>query len=120
MTSCVRHKTGTLTLQNKLTLGMPFVWTRLHLTGRTWRALASRSENDDTIGSSRVPGGLKDKDAPKPYQSHHFTPFYSVLEHRGDRQGRGRQDIQGDQGRAPGIYAMSANAAALPPVVAGG
>ncbi len=70
-------KTGTLT-QNKLTLGAPFCLDKitpdeLILAG----ALASRSENDDTIDLA-VLGGLKDKDALKPYQVLHFTPFDPV------------------------------------------
>ena len=70
-------KTGTLT-QNKLTLGAPFCLDKitpdeLILAG----ALASRSENDDTIDLA-VLGGLKDKDALKPYQVVHFTPFDPV------------------------------------------
>ena len=70
-------KTGTLT-QNKLTLGAPFCLDKiapdeLILAG----ALASRSENDDTIDLA-VLSGLKDKDALKPYQVLHFTPFDPV------------------------------------------
>jgi H+-transporting ATPase len=70
-------KTGTLT-QNKLSLGAPFCLDKitpddLILAG----ALASRAENDDTIDLA-VLGGLKDKDALKPYQVTHFTPFDPV------------------------------------------
>jgi H+-transporting ATPase len=70
-------KTGTLT-QNKLTLGAPFCLDRITpdeviLAG----ALASRAENDDTIDLA-VLGGLKSKDALKPYQVTHFTPFDPV------------------------------------------
>jgi H+-transporting ATPase len=70
-------KTGTLT-QNKLTLGQPFCLGKitadeLILAG----ALASRAENDDTIDLA-VLGGLKDKQALKPYQVTHFTPFDPV------------------------------------------
>jgi H+-transporting ATPase len=70
-------KTGTLT-QNKLTLGDPFC-----LGGTTpaqlilAAALASRSENDDTIDLA-VLGGLKDKDALKPFEIVHFLPFDPV------------------------------------------
>ena len=70
-------KTGTLT-QNKLTLGDPFCLDKttpdqLILAA----ALASRSENDDTIDLA-VLGGLKDKDALKPFQVTHFQPFDPV------------------------------------------
>ena len=70
-------KTGTLT-QNKLTLGQPFCLGKitadeLILAG----ALASRAENDDTIDLA-VLGGLKDKQALKPYQVTHFMPFDPV------------------------------------------
>jgi H+-transporting ATPase len=70
-------KTGTLT-QNKLTLGDPFCLDKitadqLILAG----ALASRAENDDTIDLA-VLGGLKDKDALKPFDVTHFMPFDPV------------------------------------------
>jgi H+-transporting ATPase len=70
-------KTGTLT-QNKLTLGDPFCLDKITadqviLAG----ALASRTENDDTIDLA-VLGGLKDKAALKPYQVTHFQPFDPV------------------------------------------
>jgi H+-transporting ATPase len=70
-------KTGTLT-QNKLTLGDAFCLDTIAaddviLAG----ALASRAENDDTIDLA-VLGGLKDKDALKPYKVTHFQPFDPV------------------------------------------
>ncbi|WP_419759672.1 plasma-membrane proton-efflux P-type ATPase [Acidisoma sp.] len=70
-------KTGTLT-QNKLTLGDPFCLDKatpddVVLAG----ALASREENDDTIDLA-VLGGLKNKDALKPYKVTHFQPFDPV------------------------------------------
>src|SRR5665213_1493387 len=70
-------KTGTLT-QNKLSLGDPFCLDKitaedLILAG----ALASRAENNDTIDLA-VLGGLKDKDALKPFQVTHFVPFDPV------------------------------------------
>ena len=70
-------KTGTLT-QNKLTLGDPFCLDKITpdqviLAG----ALASQAENDDTIDLA-VLGGLKDKQALKPYQVTHFQPFDPV------------------------------------------
>jgi H+-transporting ATPase len=70
-------KTGTLT-QNKLTLGDPFCLDKITadqiiLAG----ALASRAENDDTIDLA-VLGGLKDKEALKPFNVTHFMPFDPV------------------------------------------
>jgi H+-transporting ATPase len=70
-------KTGTLT-QNKLTLGDAFCLDKttadaVVLAG----ALASRAENDDTIDLA-VLGGLKDKEALKPYKITHFQPFDPV------------------------------------------
>ena len=70
-------KTGTLT-QNKLTLGDPFCLgnvtpDQLILAA----ALASRSDNDDTIDLA-VLGGLKDKDALRPFSIEHFQPFDPV------------------------------------------
>ncbi len=70
-------KTGTLT-QNKLTLGDPFCVNntsaeQVILDG----ALASRSDNNDTIDLA-VLDGLKDKDALSAYEVVHFTPFDPV------------------------------------------
>lgn len=70
-------KTGTLT-QNKLTLGEPFSVNNIPadqviLSG----ALASRSENNDTIDLA-VLGGLKDKEALNTYEVVHFQPFDPV------------------------------------------
>jgi H+-transporting ATPase len=70
-------KTGTLT-QNKLTLGDPFCVNNISadqviLNG----ALASRTENNDTIDLA-VLGGLKDKDVLKHYDIVHFQPFDPV------------------------------------------
>ena len=70
-------KTGTLT-QNKLSLGEPFCLNgisaeELILTA----ALASKSENDDSIDHA-VLGGLKDKKLLSPYQVTHFQPFDPV------------------------------------------
>ena len=70
-------KTGTLT-QNKLTLGDPFCANDLSaeqviLNG----ALASRSDNNDTIDLAVI-GGLKNKDALQGYQIEHFQPFDPV------------------------------------------
>jgi len=70
-------KTGTLT-QNKLTLGDPFCVNgipadQVILDG----ALASRSDNNDTIDLAVI-GGLKNEDATKDFQVTHFTPFDPV------------------------------------------
>jgi H+-transporting ATPase len=70
-------KTGTLT-QNKLTLGDPFgvnnfSTDQVILNG----ALASRSDNNDTIDLA-VLGGLKNKDSLKDYEVVHFQPFDPV------------------------------------------
>jgi len=70
-------KTGTLT-QNKLSLGDPFCVNgipadQVVLDG----ALASRSENNDTIDLAVI-GGLKDKNAIKDFQVTHFMPFDPV------------------------------------------
>jgi H+-transporting ATPase len=70
-------KTGTLT-QNKLTLGDPFCVNNIPadqviLDG----ALASRSDNNDTIDLA-VLGRLKDKEAMKAYEVTHFMPFDPV------------------------------------------
>jgi H+-transporting ATPase len=70
-------KTGTLT-QNKLTLGDPFT-----ISGVTASqvilggALASRSDNDDTIDQA-VLAGITDKNGFAAYQMLHFTPFDPV------------------------------------------
>src|SRR5271154_763171 len=70
-------KTGTLT-QNKLTLGDPFSVNNISAEQVILdAALASRADNNDTIDLA-VLGGLKDKQALKPYQVTHFTPFDPV------------------------------------------
>jgi H+-transporting ATPase len=70
-------KTGTLT-QNKLTLGDPFCVNgipadQVILDG----ALASRSDNNDTIDLAVI-GGLKNEEATKDFQVLHFMPFDPV------------------------------------------
>ena len=106
-------KTGTLT-QNKLTLGTPFCLDNitpdeLILAG----ALASRSENDDTIDLA-VLGGLKDKDALKPYQVTHFTPFDPVHKRtEAAVKGADGKTFKVTKGAPQVIQAMSANAAAV-------
>ena len=106
-------KTGTLT-QNKLTLGDPFCLDaitadELILAG----ALASQAANDDTIDLA-VLGGLKDKDALKPYQVTHFTPFDPVHKRtEATVKGADGKTFKVTKGAPQVILALSANAAAV-------
>ena len=105
-------KTGTLT-QNKLTLGDPFCLdaitpTDLILAG----ALASQAANNDTIDLA-VLGGLKDKQALKPYQVTHFTPFDPVHKRtEATVKGADGKTFKVTKGAPQVILALSANAAA--------
>ena len=105
-------KTGTLT-QNKLTLGTPFCLDattaeELILAG----ALASQAANDDTIDLA-VLGGLKDKDALKPYQVTHFTPFDPVHKRtEATVKGADGKTFKVTKGAPQVILALSADAAA--------
>jgi H+-transporting ATPase len=105
-------KTGTLT-QNKLTLGDPFCLDgvtaeQLILAG----ALASQAANNDTIDLA-VLGGLKDKEALKPYQVTHFTPFDPVHKRtEAAVQGADGKTFKVTKGAPQVILALSANAAA--------
>ncbi len=70
-------KTGTLT-QNKLTLGDPYCVNNISAEELILNAaLASRTENDDTIDQA-VLGGLKSKQALGACQVLHFRPFDPV------------------------------------------
>ena len=94
-------KTGTLT-QNKLTLGHPFCLDTITpdeiiLSG----ALASQAANDDTIDLA-VLGGLKDKQALKPYQVTHFSHSIPCTSGPRPRSRARTERLQGDQGRAAG------------------
>ena len=106
-------KTGTLT-QNKLTLGDPFCLDKitadqLILAG----ALASRAENDDTIDLA-VLGGLKDKQALKPYQVTHFMPFDPVHKRtEATVKAADGRTFKVTQGAPQVILELSANAAAV-------
>ena len=106
-------KTGTLT-QNKLTLGEPFCLdaitaTNLILAG----ALASQAANNDTIDLA-VLGGLKDKQALKPYQVTHFTPFDPVHKRtEATVKGADGKTFKVTKGAPQVILALSANAAAV-------
>ena len=105
-------KTGTLT-QNKLTLGDPFCLDAitaedLILAG----ALASQAANNDTIDLA-VLGGLKDKEALKPYQVTHFTPFDPVHKRtEATVKGADGKTFKVTKGAPQVILALSANAAA--------
>ena len=106
-------KTGTLT-QNKLTLGDPFCLDaitadELILAG----ALASQAANDDTIDLA-VLGGLKDKQALKPYQVTHFTPFDPVRKRtEATVKGADGKTFKVTKGAPQVILALSANAATV-------
>ena len=106
-------KTGTLT-QNKLTLGDPFCLDaitadELILAG----ALASQAANDDTIDLAVI-GGLKDKQALKPYQVTHFTPFDPVHKRtEATVKGADGKTFKVTKGAPQVILALSANAAAV-------
>ena len=106
-------KTGTLT-QNKLTLGDPFCLDaitadELILAG----ALASQAANNDTIDLA-VLGGLKDKQALKPYQVTHFQPFDPVHKRtEATVKGADGKTFKVTKGAPQVILALSANAAAV-------
>ena len=106
-------KTGTLT-QNKLTLGEPFCLDaitadELILAG----ALASQAANNDTIDLA-VLGGLKDKQALKPYQVTHFQPFDPVHKRtEATVKGADGKTFKVTKGAPQVILALSANAAAV-------
>ena len=106
-------KTGTLT-QNKLTLGEPFCLDAINaddliLAG----ALASQAANNDTIDLA-VLGGLKDKQALKPYQVTHFTPFDPVHKRtEATVKGADGKTFKVTKGAPQVILALSANAAAV-------
>ena len=106
-------KTGTLT-QNKLTLGDPFCLDAitaddLILAG----ALASQAANNDTIDLAVI-GGLKDKEALKPYQVTHFTPFDPVHKRtEATVKGADGKTFKVTKGAPQVILALSANAAAV-------
>ena len=95
-------KTGTLT-QNKLTLGDPFCVANVSadqviLDG----ALASRADNNDTIDLA-VLGGVKRTRIAEGLPSTALPALRSGAQtHRGERQGQGRQELQGGEGRAAG------------------
>lgn len=103
-------KTGTLT-QNKLTLGDPFSANDIPayeviLNG----ALASRSDNNDTIDLA-VLSGLQDKDALKGYDVVHFLPFDPVHKRtEATVKGKDGKQFRVTKGAPQVIEALSANA----------
>jgi H+-transporting ATPase len=110
-------KTGTLT-QNKLSLGDPFCVNgvtadQVVLSG----ALASRSDNNDTIDLAVI-GGLKDKDALKGYQVTHFQPFDPVHKRTEatvkDKDGK---EFKVTKGAPQVILALAADSAQVKPAV---
>lgn len=106
-------KTGTLT-QNKLTLGDPFCLNettpdQLILAA----ALASRSENDDTIDLA-VLGGLKDKAALEPFKITHFQPFDPVHKRtEATVQAKDGKTFKVTKGAPQVIQALADNAASV-------
>ena len=103
-------KTGTLT-QNKLTLGNPFSVNGVSAEQVVLNAaLASRSDNNDTIDLA-VLGGLKNKDAMKGYEVVHFQPFDPVHKRTEatvkDKDGK---QFKVTKGAPQVILALSANA----------
>jgi H+-transporting ATPase len=110
-------KTGTLT-QNKLTLGDPF---RLNDVPAEqvilYAALASRSENDDTIDLA-VLGGLKQKEAIAGYQVVHFQPFDAVHKRtEATVKGADGKEFKTTKGAPQVILELSANAPQVKPAV---
>src|ERR1700728_3174664 len=106
-------KTGTLT-QSKLTRGEPYCLdaitaSDLILAG----ALASQAANDDTIDLA-VLGGLKDKQALKPYQVTHFQPFDPVHKRtEATVKGADGKTFMVTKGAPQVILALAANAATV-------
>jgi H+-transporting ATPase len=106
-------KTGTLT-QNKLTLGDPFAVKDVSaddviLCG----ALASRSDNDDTIDLA-VLAGLKDDKVLKGYDISHFLPFDAVHKRtEATVKGSDGKTFKVTKGAPQVILALAANAGAV-------
>jgi H+-transporting ATPase len=110
-------KTGTLT-QNKLSLGDPFCVNgvtadQVVLAG----ALASRSDNNDTIDLAVI-GGLKDKVALKGYQVTHFQPFDPVHKRtEATVKGSDQKEFKVSKGAPQVILALAADSAQVKPAV---
>ena len=110
-------KTGTLT-QNKLSLGDPFcvdgvTADQVVLAG----ALASRSDNNDTIDLAVI-GGLKSKDALNGYQVPHFQPFDPVHKRtEATVKGSDGKGFKVTKGAPQVILALAADSAQVKPAV---
>jgi H+-transporting ATPase len=110
-------KTGTLT-QNKLTLGDPFCLNsvpadQVVLAG----ALASRSDNNDTIDLAVI-GGLKDKQALQGFQVVHFQPFDPVHKRtEATVKGSDQKEFKVTKGAPQVILELAADSAQVKPAV---
>jgi H+-transporting ATPase len=108
-------KTGTLT-QNKLSLGEPY-----RIAGATAdqvvlnAALASRSDNDDTIDLAVI-AGVTDVDAFRAYRMLHFTPFDPVHKRtEASIKAADGSTFKVTKGAPQVIWALATNAAAIKP-----
>jgi H+-transporting ATPase len=112
-------KTGTLT-QNKLTLGEPFCVDGVSTEDIVVAAaLASRSEDEDTIDMAVI-GGVKDRGTISAHKVTHFQPFDPV--HKRTEASLERPDgtlIKVTKGAPQVILALSANAGTIKTAVEG-
>ncbi len=110
-------KTGTLT-QNKLTLGDPFTLGSVSAEQVIlYGALASRSDNNDTIDLA-VLAGLKDPEAVKAFEVTHFTPFDPVHKRtEATVKGKDGNIFKVTKGAPQVILALAVNAGQLNEVV---
>jgi H+-transporting ATPase len=102
-------KTGTLT-QNKLALGDPFCVEGIPADQVIlWAALASRTEDKDTIDMAVI-GGLKNDQALKAYQVIHFQPFDPVHKRtEANVKGADGKEFKVTKGATQVILELSAN-----------
>jgi H+-transporting ATPase len=110
-------KTGTLT-QNKLTLGDTFSADGTPVSQVILcAALASRSDNNDTIDLAVI-GGLKNKDELQAYQVLHFQPFDPVHKRtEASVKSKDGKTFKVTKGAPQVIMALSANAGRVKPSV---
>ncbi len=110
-------KTGTLT-QNKLTLGDPFTVSGIPADQVILAAaLASRSENNDTIDLA-VLSGVKDDGTLKSYRVDRFLPFDPVHKRtEATVKSRDGNEFKVTKGAPQVIMALSANAESVKPAV---
>jgi H+-transporting ATPase len=103
-------KTGTLT-QNKLTLGDPFGVNNMPPDQVIfYAALASRSDNNDTIDLA-ILAGLKNKQTLQDYQVVHFQPFDAVHKRtEATAKGTDGKEFKVTKGAPQVIMELSANA----------